>query len=76
MANYFKKDEQENAANCAVTAIDSTNNIIFDQDGTTIALLGVHNLIVVRTGDAVLVCHRHQAEKSKNLIGKLPPELQ
>ena len=76
VANYFKKDEQENAANCAVTAIDSTNNIIFDQDGTTIALLGVHNLIVVRTGDAVLVCHRHQAEKIKNLIGKLPPELQ
>jgi len=76
VANYFKNDEQGNAANCAITAIDSTNNIIFDQDGTTIALLGVHNLIVVRTGDAVLVCHRHQAEKIKNLIGKLPPELQ
>jgi mannose-1-phosphate guanylyltransferase len=76
VANYFKNDEQENAANCAITAIYSTNNIIFNQDGTTIALLGVHNLIVVRTGDAVLVCHRHQAEKIKNLIGKLPPELQ
>src|SRR6266481_2555550 len=37
VANYFKKDEQGNAANCAVTDIDSTNNIIFDQDGTTIA---------------------------------------
>src|SRR4029077_18763533 len=76
VANYFKNDEQRNAANCAITAIDSTNNIIFDQDGTTMGLLGVHNLIVVRTGDAVLVCHRHQAEKIKNLLGKLPPELQ
>jgi mannose-1-phosphate guanylyltransferase len=76
VAHYFKNDEQGNAANCAITAIDSTNNIIFDQDGTTIALLGVHNLIVVRTGDAVLVCHRHQAEKIKNLLGKLPAELQ
>jgi mannose-1-phosphate guanylyltransferase len=76
VANYFEKDEQGNAANCAVTAVDSTNNVIFDEDGTTIALLGVHNLIVVRTGDAVLICHRHQAEKIKNLIGKLPPELQ
>ncbi len=76
VANYFKNDEQGNAANCTVTAVDSTNNVIFDEDGTTIALLGVHNLIVVRTGDAVLVCHRHQAEKIKNLIGKLPPELQ
>ncbi len=76
LAKYFKSDDQQNAANCAVTAIDSTNNIVFDQDGTTIALLGVHNLIVVRTGDAILVCHRHQAEKIKNLIDKLPPELQ
>src|SRR6266853_755276 len=76
VANYFKNDEHGNAANCTITAVDSTNNIVFDQNGTTIALLGVHNLIVVRTGDAVLVCHRHQAEKIKNLVGKLPPELQ
>src|SRR5712692_1187450 len=76
VANYFKNDEHGNAANCAITAVDSSNNIVFDQEGTTIALLGVHNLIVVRTGDAVLVCHRHQAEKIKDLIGKLPPELQ
>jgi mannose-1-phosphate guanylyltransferase len=76
VANYFEKDEQGNAANCAVTAVDSTNNVIFDEDGTTIALLGVHNLIVVRTGDAVLICHRHQAEKIKDLIGKLSPKLQ
>src|SRR5216110_4017583 len=73
VANYFKNDEQRNAANCAITAVDSTNNIVFDEADTTIALLGVHNLIVVRTGDAILVCHRHQAENIKNLIGKLPP---
>jgi mannose-1-phosphate guanylyltransferase len=76
VANYFKNDEQRNAANCAITAVDSTNNIVFDEADTTIALLGVHNLIVVRTGDAILVCHRHQAENIKKLIAKLPPELQ
>ncbi|MDQ2824217.1 MAG: sugar phosphate nucleotidyltransferase, partial [Verrucomicrobiota bacterium] len=76
VAKYFSKDEQGNAANCATTAVDSTNNIVFDQSGTNVALLGVHNLIVVRTADAVLVCHRHQAEKIKDLIGKLPPKLQ
>jgi len=76
MANYFEKDKQGNAANCAITALDSSNNIVFEEDGTTIALLGVHDLIVVRTKDALLVCHRHEAEKIKNLIGKLPPELQ
>jgi mannose-1-phosphate guanylyltransferase len=76
VARYFKKDNQDNAANSALTAVDSTHNIVFDQGGTTVALLGVHNLIVVRTDDAILVCHRHQAEKIKDLIGKLPPQLQ
>jgi mannose-1-phosphate guanylyltransferase len=76
VAKYFQSDEHANCARGNVTAVDSTNNIVFDQTGTTIALLGVHNLIVVRTGDALLVCHRHQAERIKDLIGKLPPEVQ
>ncbi len=76
VARYFKNDDEGNAANCAITALDSSNNIVFEQDDATIALLGVHNLIVVRTKDALLICHRHQAENIKNLIGKLPPDVQ
>lgn len=76
VSRYLKNDGDGNAANCEVTLLESTNNIVFNQDGTRIVLLGVHELIVVRTADAVLVCHRHQAEKIKNLVGKLPPELQ
>jgi mannose-1-phosphate guanylyltransferase len=76
VANYFEKDKHGNAANRVLTAVDSSNNIVFDEDGTTIALLGVRDLIVVRTPDALLVCHRHEAERIKELIGKLPPELQ
>ena len=76
VARYFKKDEHGNATNNALTALDSSDNIIFNEGETTIALLGVHNLIIIRTDDAILICHRHQAEKIKNLVGKLPPELQ
>jgi mannose-1-phosphate guanylyltransferase len=79
LANYFNKDEQRNAANRAMTTVDSTDNILFDEGPAspgTIALLGVHNLIVVRTNDALLVCHRNQVENIKKLIAKLPRELQ
>jgi mannose-1-phosphate guanylyltransferase len=76
VARYFKKDEQGNAANRALMALDSSDNIIFNEGETTIALLGVSNLIVVRTDDAILICHRHEAERIKNLVAKLPPELQ
>src|SRR5204863_7599837 len=47
VARYFKKDEHGNAANSALPALDSSDNIILNDGETTIALLGVHNLIVV-----------------------------
>src|ERR1700745_244799 len=76
VANYFEKDKRGNASNRAIMALDSSHNIVFEETGSTVALLGVHDLIVVRTRDALLVCHRHEAERIKDLIGKLPPELQ
>jgi mannose-1-phosphate guanylyltransferase len=76
VARYFKKDAHGNAANLALTALDSNDNIIFNDGETAIALLGVRNLIVVRTADALLICHRHEAERIKNLVAKLPTELQ
>jgi hypothetical protein len=30
----------------------------------------------VDTPDALLVCNRHEAEKIKHLVSKVPPELQ
>jgi len=76
VARYFEKDNRGNAANCGLTALDASDNIVFDDSGRNVALLGVNNLIVVRTRDAVLVCHRHDAEKIKNLVAKLPEGLQ
>jgi mannose-1-phosphate guanylyltransferase len=75
VARYFEKDANGNAANCEVTALNSSENIVFDEGGGNVALLGVNNLIVVRTRDALLVCHRHHAEKIKNLVAKLPEKL-
>ena len=38
--------------------------------------MGVHDLIVVQTGDALLICHRDEAEKIKDLVKIIPGELQ
>ena len=59
-----------------LTTLDASNNIVFSDYPTRIALLGVHNLIVVRTRDSLLVCNRRDAERIKELVSKLPPELQ
>ena len=76
VASYLAKDEKGNAANCDLTVLNASDNIVFNATPAKIALLGVHNLIVVRTADALLICNRRDAEKIKNLVADLPPELQ
>ena len=76
VASYLPQNENSNAANCDLTTLQASNNIVFSDKPTKIALLGVHNLIVIRTDDAILVCNRHDAEKIKNLVASLPPDLQ
>ncbi len=76
VASYLTPDGAGNSCHGDLTTLNASNNIIFNDGPTKIALVGVHNLIVVRTDDALLICHRHDAEKIKNLIPDLPPELQ
>ncbi|HXA09277.1 MAG TPA: sugar phosphate nucleotidyltransferase, partial [Chthoniobacterales bacterium] len=73
---YLAQDENKNAANCDLATLQASDNIVFSEGATTIALLGVHNLIIVRTDDSILVCNRRDAEKVKDLVAKLPPKLQ
>src|SRR5215471_11452570 len=76
VAKYLEQLPGENAANGPVTIQGSTNNIVFTDSATHVALLGVHDLVVVQTKDATLVCHRHDVEKIKSLIPFVPQPLQ
>ncbi|MES2438308.1 MAG: mannose-1-phosphate guanylyltransferase [Verrucomicrobiota bacterium] len=76
IAKYLEKYGEENRANEVITEIDSENNIVFNaRPGTRIALLGVDDLIIVQTGDALLIANRHQADSIKKLSDLLPKEL-
>jgi mannose-1-phosphate guanylyltransferase len=76
VAKYLTGDADGNQTNCTLKALDSGNNIVFSNSARTIALLGVSDLIVVETPDALLVCNRHEAEKIKQLVALVPPDLQ
>lgn len=76
IAKYLPKAAHENTANCPLSAQSASNNIVFSKGDKHIALLGVHNLIVVHTEDAILICDRAEAEKIKQLVAEVPPELQ
>lgn len=53
-----------------VISIDSEGCLV-QSDGPVVATVGVKDLIVVATGDAVLVIPRDQAEKVKAIVGEL-----
>ncbi len=76
VASYLPKDKDDNAANCELTSLLASNNIVVSEKPSRVALLGVHNMIVIRTDDSILICSRHHAEKIKHLVRELPPELQ
>ncbi len=75
VAKYLEADQAENRTNCDVSQIESKNNIVYSKEGKRIALLGVNDLIVVQTGDAVLVADRSKADKIKELVDVVPKDL-
>lgn len=76
IAKYLEVDGDDNRANEPISQLDSQNNIIFNaRPGTRIALLGVDDLIIVQTPDALLIANRHQADAIKKLSDLLPKEL-
>lgn len=76
IAKHLHLTDVENRANEPFTQLDSHHNIVFNAcPGTRIALLGVDDLIVVQTADALLIAKRQQADSIKDLTGLLPPDL-
>jgi mannose-1-phosphate guanylyltransferase len=61
-----------------VLSAESTGNLVYT-DGRAVALVGVNDLIVVETGDAVFVCPRSRAQDVRLIVEQLraggPPEL-
>ncbi len=77
VAKYLRQDADENAANTErLTTQDAAGNIVYTTRTGQVALMGVRDLIIVQTDDALLVAHRGEAEKIKQLVSKVPPELQ
>jgi len=74
---YFPKDAHQNAGNTFIQSLDASGNIVFSHDPSQhVSLLGVENLIIVNTGDALLVCAREQGERLKEIVASLPEHLQ
>jgi len=70
LEGYLPKDTDNNSARGELAAVDSHDCISFST-GPLIGMVGVSNLIVVATKDAILICPRERAQDVKNLAQKL-----
>lgn len=65
-----QKDEQGNATRGDVLLEDATDSYIYSQH-RLIGAVGVKDLVVVETKDAVLVAHKDHVQKVKNIVAQL-----
>ncbi len=76
VAKYLDESGDNNRTNTDLAEIDSENNIVFNaRKDLKVALLGVDDLIIVQTDDALLIANRHQADDIKKLVKLLPEDL-
>jgi len=67
------KDENGNVVKGKVLSIDTSDSLVFGSD-KLITLVGVKDLIVVETGDTLLICDKNASQDVKKLVEKLEKE--
>jgi len=75
LGRHLKADPEGNCAVADFIHVDAARNLIFDArtkaKRTPIAVVGLRDSILVQTDDAVLLAHKSQAQKVKELVRKL-----
>jgi mannose-1-phosphate guanylyltransferase len=74
LARHLKPDAEGNCAVGEFIHVDAARNIIFDartKNRTPIAVVGLRDSILVQTDDAVLLAHKSQAQKIKELVKRM-----
>ena len=72
VARHYDADEAGNVVRGNAEVAHASGNIVYCRDDDhLIALLGVEDLIVVKTADATLVCHKNKAQDLKAFVSTI-----
>lgn len=66
----FKPDDEGNIVKAKHLSINTKNSIIYSND-RLIATIGVENLIIADTNDALLICPKDKAQEVKDIVDML-----
>ena len=68
--DMMDKDEAANVSQGKVLAHDTRSSLLFSDDGV-IAAIGLENIAIIKTDDAVLVSDIHRVQEVKDIVAKL-----
>jgi mannose-1-phosphate guanylyltransferase/mannose-1-phosphate guanylyltransferase/mannose-6-phosphate isomerase len=68
VANHY---DQKLGSGGVEISLESKNNFVFSSTSKAVALVGVEDLIVVDTGDTLLVCNKGESQKVKEVVAQL-----
>jgi mannose-1-phosphate guanylyltransferase len=75
LGRHLKADAEGNCAVADFIHVDAARNLIYDARSkdrrTPIAVVGLRDSILVQTDDAVMLAHKSQAQKIKELVKKM-----
>jgi mannose-1-phosphate guanylyltransferase len=71
LAEVLPADAAGNLCRGETVTADARGNLLVSDDGGVVAVLGVEGLVVVRTGDAVLVCPKERSQEVRRLVAEL-----
>jgi mannose-1-phosphate guanylyltransferase len=73
LAETLPSDEHNNAAACPFSVfLDSDDNIIVSEDPAhLVTTIGISDMIIVHTRDATMICPKSEAQRVKELVGKV-----
>jgi mannose-1-phosphate guanylyltransferase len=71
LAEYREADAEGNVLSGEAILRDAENNIVVGDSDHLIALVGVHDMVVVQSGNAVLVVPRRRAQEVRDVVAAL-----
>jgi mannose-1-phosphate guanylyltransferase len=70
LGDLYPSDEQGNVALGDILLLDCKNTLV-ESEGIFVAALGVENLVIVATKDALLICPQERSQEIKRIVGEL-----
>jgi mannose-1-phosphate guanylyltransferase len=73
LAETLPADDHDNALDCpSCVMLDANGNIVIsDEPDHLISTVGVNDMIIIHTRDATLICPKDDAQRVKELVGKV-----